>query len=110
MIRPTYLILGVLIATALTHGLGSLDRAVWVRLVQFTRDLPTYRRVLEQAKLRDAEMDGWLAECHRRDAARQEVIAALLDRRMSLLEAAARFRDLNAGSQQFTSRHLTNFR
>src|SRR5262245_9934674 len=50
---------------------------------------------MEGARQRSEELDSLWADFNRHEAARQEIVQALAARRLSLLEAAARFRDLH---------------
>jgi hypothetical protein len=82
-------VVGVLAAVLLLQPvcLGSLGRDVWT--------WPESLRKLEQANQRLEELEDQDREVSRRQCARVEVIAALIDGQLSLKEAVARFRVLN---------------
>jgi hypothetical protein len=48
-----------------------------------------------QARRRSEELDAWIADNRRRDAAKQEIVKAVAARRFTLVEAAFRYRDLH---------------
>jgi hypothetical protein len=50
---------------------------------------------LEQERARDAELRAKIAATHERELAKARVAQALLDERLTLVQAAARFRDIN---------------
>jgi hypothetical protein len=63
---------------------------------------------LKAAALRD-ELEARAEMNHRRILAKHEVVTALLGRRLTLVEAAARFRDLDAGLPELRERLLQQY-
>ncbi len=63
--------------------------------------VPCLKGVLPEQRRREAEIDGRVAALHRRTAARQALVADLAEGRFTLLETAARFRELDRASPDF---------
>lgn len=98
MIRPAELILFTTIAATMLAVLISLNPADRGRMLEDALELPHYVAVLRGAKQREEEANAVFQALRRHGDARRKVIAALIDGRVSLLEATAQFHQLNATS------------
>jgi hypothetical protein len=86
----------VLLLAAALVGAGFLDPQQLARMAADVQHLPAYLRTLTDCHDQMADVDRQLEAFWVRQAARREVVAELVERRLTLPEAAARFRDLNA--------------